>query len=101
MTAMIKQEYTPEFIEACCSRDVLKLPLKRCADPSCSQGDGNDDHLLVWLIGISSVAQRQLDDGNLESMGAWMRDAGKFQGVYGYSDVILLLDLTILPATHE
>ena len=28
-----------------------------------------------------AVAIRQLEEGNQESMGAWMRDAGKFQAV--------------------
>ena len=72
-----KQEYTPEFIERV-AQETLEAASERCSDPLV--------HKVMAMMIIhrmvdwhKHVAQRQLDDGNLESMGAWMRDAGKFQ----------------------
>ena len=74
-----KQEFTPEFIERV-AQETLEAASERCPDPLV--------HKVMAMMVISRmvdwhkhVAQRQLDEGNLESMGAWMRDAGKFQGV--------------------
>ena len=74
-----KQEYTPEFIEKV-AQETLEAATERCADPLV--------HKVMAMMIISRmvdwhkhVAERQLDDGNIQSMGAWMRDAGKFQGV--------------------
>ena len=74
-----KQEYTPEYIEKI-AQECLELASEKCSDPLV--------HKVMAMMVMSrmtdwhiSVAQRQLDDGNLQSMGAWMRDAGKFQAV--------------------
>ena len=71
------KELTPEYIENV-AQEVLELATDKCPDPLV--------HKVIAMIVIhrmvdwhKSVAQRQLDDDNLESMGAWMRDAGKFQ----------------------
>ena len=93
-----KQEYTPEFIEKV-AQETLEAATERCADPLV--------HKVMAMMIISRmvdwhkhVAQRQLDDGNLASMGAWMRDAGKFQGVMD-----VLCNIAIGPddftCTHE
>ena len=72
-----KQEYTPEFIEKV-AQETLEEASERCPDPLV--------HKVMAMMIIhrmvdwhKHVAQRQLDDGNKLSMGAWMRDAGKFQ----------------------
>lgn len=39
-----------------------------------------------------NVAFRQLENGNKESMGAWMRDSGKFQAIMG-----ILLSISVGP----
>lgn len=72
-----KQEFSPERIEAI-AQECLELASEKCPDPLV--------HKVMAMMIIhrmvdwhKSVAQRQLDDDNLESMGAWMRDAGKFQ----------------------
>ena len=74
-----KQEYTPEFIERV-AQETLEAATERCADPLV--------HKVMAMMVISRmvdwhkhIAMHQLDDDNLESMGAWMRDAGKFQAV--------------------
>ena len=74
-----KQEYTPEFIEDV-AQEFLEAASKKCADPLV--------HKVMAMMIISrmtewhkGVAYRQLDDGSRESMGAWMRDAGKFQAI--------------------
>jgi len=71
------KEFTPEFIEKI-AQECLEAASEKCPDPLV--------HKVMAMMIIhrmvdwhKSVAQRQLDDGNLESMGAWMRDAGKFQ----------------------
>ena len=71
------KEFTPEFIEKI-AQECLEAASEKCPDPLV--------HKVMAMMIIhrmvdwhKNVAQRQLDDGNLESMGAWMRDAGKFQ----------------------
>ena len=71
------KELTPEYIENV-AQEVLELATDKCPDPLV--------HKVIAMMVIhrmvdwhKGVAQRQLDDDNLESMGAWMRDAGKFQ----------------------
>ena len=71
------KEITPEFIEGI-ANEALEFATARYSDPLV--------HKVMAMMIISRmvdwhkhVAQRQLDDGNLASMGAWMRDAGKFQ----------------------
>lgn len=71
------KEFTPEYIEKI-AQEVLELATDKCPDPLV--------HKVIAMMVIhrmvdwhKGVAQRQLDDDNLESMGAWMRDAGKFQ----------------------
>jgi len=71
------KEFTPEFIEKI-AQECLEAASEKCPDPLV--------HKVIAMMVIhrmvdwhKSVAQRQLDDDNLESMGAWMRDAGKFQ----------------------
>ena len=72
-----KQEFTPEFIEKV-AQETLEAATERCSDPLV--------HKVMAMMVISrmiewhkNVAYRQLDDDNIQSMGAWMRDAGKFQ----------------------
>ena len=74
-----EKELTPEFIEKV-AMDVLDKASEECPDPLV--------HKVIAMMVISRmvdwhkhVAQRQLDEGNITSMGAWMRDAGKFQSV--------------------
>ena len=74
-----KQEYTPEFIEQV-AQDALEAATDRCSDPLV--------HKVMAMMVVSrmvewhkNVAIRQLDEDNQTSMGAWMRDAGKFQAV--------------------
>jgi len=71
------KEFTPEFIESI-AQEVLELATEKCPDPLV--------HKVIAMMVIcrmvdwhKGVAKSQLDDGNLQSMGAWMRDAGKFQ----------------------
>ena len=71
------KEFTPEFIEKI-AQECLEAASEKCPDPLV--------HKVMAMMIIhrmvdwhKNVAQRQLDDGHLESMGAWMRDAGKFQ----------------------
>lgn len=71
------KEFTPEFIEKI-AQECLEAASEKCPDPLV--------HKVIAMMVIcrmvdwhKSVAHRQLDDDNLESMGAWMRDAGKFQ----------------------
>ena len=71
------KELTPEFIEGV-AQEVLEIATDKCPDPLV--------HKVIAMMVIcrmvdwhKSVAKAQLEDGNLESMGAWMRDAGKFQ----------------------
>ena len=71
------KELTPEFIESV-AQEVLEIATDKCPDPLV--------HKVIAMMVIcrmvdwhKSVASKQLEDGNQESMGAWMRDAGKFQ----------------------
>ena len=71
------KELTPEFIESV-AQEVLELATDKCPDPIV--------HKVIAMMIIcrmvdwhKGVAIKQLEDGNRESMGAWMRDAGKFQ----------------------
>ena len=74
-----EKELTPEFIEKV-AMDALDKATEECPDPLV--------HKVISMMVISRmvdwhkhVASRQLEEGNQESMGAWMRDAGKFQAV--------------------
>ena len=71
------KELTPEFIESV-AQEVLELATDKCPDPIV--------HKVIAMMVIcrmvdwhKGVAIKQLEDGNEQSMGAWMRDAGKFQ----------------------
>ena len=71
------KELTPEVIEGT-AQEMLELATTKCPDPLV--------HKVMAMMVISrmvdwhkSVAKKQLEDGNEQSMGAWMRDAGKFQ----------------------
>jgi hypothetical protein len=71
------KELTPEFIEGV-AQEVLELATDKCPDPLV--------HKVIAMMVIcrmvdwhKGVAIKQLEEGNQESMGAWMRDAGKFQ----------------------
>ena len=71
------KELTPEFIEGV-AQEVLELATDKCPDPLV--------HKVIAMMVIcrmvdwhKGVAIKQLEDGNEQSMGAWMRDAGKFQ----------------------
>ena len=70
-------DITSEYIEKV-AMECLDLAAEKCSDPLV--------HKVMAMMVVSrmvdwhkSIAYRQLDDDNLESMGAWMRDAGKFQ----------------------
>ena len=74
-----KQEYSPEYIEKI-AQETLELATKKCPDPLV--------HKVMAMMVISRmvdwhkhVASRQLEEGNEAFMGAWMRDAGKFQSI--------------------
>ena len=71
------KEFTPELIEKI-ARECLEAASDKCKDPLV--------HKVMAMIVIGNmvdwhrhVASRQLEEGNEISMGAWMRDAGKFQ----------------------
>ena len=73
------KELSPEFIEDVALK-ALDSATDSCPDPLV--------HKVMAMMVISrmidwhkGVAIRQLEEGNQESMGAWMRDAGKFQAV--------------------
>ena len=73
------KELSPEFIESV-ALEALDAATEKCPDPLV--------HKVMAMMVISrmvdwhkGVAMRQLEEGNRESMGAWMRDAGKFQAV--------------------
>ena len=60
------------------AQEALELATDKCPDPLV--------HKVIAMMVIcrmvdwhKGVAIKQLEDGNQESMGAWMRDAGKFQ----------------------
>jgi hypothetical protein len=74
-----EKELTPEFIEKV-AMDALDMATEACPDPLV--------HKVIAMMVIhrmvdwhKHVASRQLEEGNEASMGAWMRDAGKFQAV--------------------
>ena len=74
-----EKELTPEFIEKV-AMSALDMATEECPDPLV--------HKVIAMAVISRmvdwhkhVASRQLEEGNEASMGAWMRDAGKFQAV--------------------
>ena len=73
------KELTPEFIEGI-AQECLEFATAKCPDPLVHKVMAMMiiHRMVDWHKG---VALRQLDDDNLESMGAWMRDAGKFQAV--------------------
>ena len=71
------KELTPEVIEGI-AQEMLELATAKCPDPLV--------HKVMAMMVIcrmvdwhKGVAKKQLEDGNEQSMGAWMRDAGKFQ----------------------
>ena len=73
------KEFTPEYIENV-AQEALELASKKCPDPLV--------HKVMAMVIVhrmmdwhKSVAIRQLKEDNQASMGAWMRDAGKFQAV--------------------
>ena len=73
------KEFSSEFIEDVALK-ALDTATEQCPDPLV--------HKVMAMMVVSrmvdwhkGVAIRQLEDGNRESMGAWMRDAGKFQAV--------------------
>ena len=72
-----KQEFTPEFIDDVAT-EMLELASNKCADPLVHKVMAMKI-ILNMIEWHKNVALRQLDDGNQGSMGAWMRDAGKFQ----------------------
>ena len=73
------KEFTPEFIEKVAT-EALDLASDKCKDPLVHKVMAMmiAHRMIEWH---KSVAQRQLDDDQLESMGCWMRDAGKFQSI--------------------
>ena len=74
-----KQEFTPERIEALAD-EALDLAANKCDDPLVHKVIAMKviHNMIQWH---RNVALRQLDEGNKASMGAWMRDAGKFQAI--------------------
>ena len=73
------KEFSPEFIEDV-ALEALDAATEKCPDPLV--------HKVMAMMVVSrmfdwhkGVSIRQLEEGNRESMGAWMRDAGKFQAV--------------------
>ena len=73
------KELTPEVVEEIAS-EALDLATEKCPDPLVHKVMAMMiiHRMVDWHKG---VAIRQLEDDNQESMGAWMRDAGKFQAV--------------------
>ena len=74
-----EKEFTPEFIESV-AQEALEFATNKCTDPLVHKVMAMMiiHRMIEWHKG---VAKSQLDDGELSSMGAWMRDAGKFQAV--------------------
>ena len=73
------KELTSEYIENV-AQEALEFATEKCHDPLV--------HKVMAMMIVcrmidwhKHVAQRQLDDGNIECMAAWMRDSGKFQSV--------------------
>ena len=59
-------------------RNALEFASKKCPDPLVHKVMAMTviHRMIQWH---RDVALRQLEEGNQASMGAWMRDAGKFQ----------------------
>ena len=74
-----EKELTPEFIEKV-AMDALDKATEECPDPLVHKVMAMTviHRMIDWH---KHVALRQLEEDNQESMGAWMRDAGKFQAV--------------------
>ena len=73
------KELTPEFIEEV-AQEMLDSAQAKCPDPLVHKvmAMAIVTRMIEWH---RHVALRQLEEGNKDSMGAWMRDAGKFQAV--------------------
>ena len=73
------KELSPEFIEKV-AMDALDKATEECPDPLVHKVMAMTviHRMIDWH---KHVALRQLEEGNQESMGAWMRDAGKFQAI--------------------
>ena len=71
------KELTPEVIENI-AQEALEFATEKCPDPLVHKVMAMMiiHRMVDWHKG---VAIKQLEDSNRESMGAWMRDAGKFQ----------------------
>ena len=72
-----EQEFSPDRIEAI-AQECLEAASEKCSDPLV--------HKVIAMMVIcrmvdwhKHIAICQLKEDNEESMGAWMRDAGKFQ----------------------
>ena len=74
-----KEELTPEQIEDLAD-EALSFASEKCGDPLVHKVIAMKvmHNMIEWH---KHVALKQLEDGNECSMGAWMRDAGKFQAV--------------------
>ena len=74
-----EKELSPEFIEKV-AMDALDKATEECPDPLVHKVMAMTviHRMIDWH---KHVALRQLEEGNEASMGAWMRDAGKFQSV--------------------
>ena len=72
-------EATPERIEDI-ANEALDFAASKCDDPLVHKVIAMKvmHNMIQWH---KHVAIRQLNEGNEASMGAWMRDAGKFQAV--------------------
>ena len=73
------KELTPEFIEEV-AQEMLAAAQAKCPDPLVHKVMAMTivTRMIEWH---RHVALAQLEDGNKDAMGAWMRDAGKFQAV--------------------
>ena len=71
-----EKELSPEFIEKV-AMDALDKATEECPDPLVHKVMAMTviHRMIDWH---KHVAIRQLEEGNQASMGAWMRDAGKF-----------------------
>ena len=71
------KELTSEFIENI-AQEALDLATQKCPDPLVHKVMAMMiiHRMVDWHHGIGL---RQLEEDNLDSMGAWMRDAGKSQ----------------------
>ena len=73
------KEFTPADIEKA-AQEALELASEKCKDPLVHKVMAMmiTHRMIEWHKG---VAERQLDDGELQSSACWMRDAGKFQAI--------------------